>query len=256
MCLYYLAQQVNERIVSDFQSKPDQNTDQSGDNSASGALAADRARILALMLGAVAFDGWSNLTLERVGAEAGIGRDRLALLFPDGVTDVLRFWQMEIDAAHISQIAKIEDFGAQKVRDKVASAVRSRLALYAPHKEAARRQAAYLALPQNAQLGARLCWQAADHIWRVLGDTSTDFNYYSKRTILAGVWTSTFARWLGDDSDDCAATEAFLRARIENVMQFEKLKRRVPDPQPHIAALISLAAKLRYGADKASAKDS
>ena len=60
-----------------------------------------------------------------------------------------------------------------------------------------------------------------------MGDASTDFNFYSKRAILSGVLSATFARWLGDDSDDEAATKAFLAARIDNVMQFEKLKARV-----------------------------
>ena len=71
---------------------------------------------------------------------------------------------------------------------------------------------------------ARLLWRTADHIWRALGDTSTDENFYSKRAILSGVLASTYARWFSDDSPDNAATWAFLDARIENVMQFEKAK--------------------------------
>ena len=105
-----------------------------------------------------------------------------------------------------------------------------------------------MALPTSGLLGPRLAWATADAIWRGLGDKSTDFNFYSKRGILSGVWTSTFARWLADDSDDEAATKAFLDARIDNVMQIEKVKARVRDLEFDPTKPIEALAKLRYPA--------
>jgi ubiquinone biosynthesis protein COQ9 len=61
-------------------------------------------------------------------------------------------------------------------------------------------------------------------MWRAIGDTSTDFNFYTKRGILAAVYSSTLLRWFSDSSIDGAPTEQFLADRIENVMQFEKIK--------------------------------
>jgi ubiquinone biosynthesis protein COQ9 len=79
----------------------------------------------------------------------------------------------------------------------------------------------------NAPLGAKLLYRTVDTMWRTAGDTSTDFNFYTKRAILAGVYSSTMMRWFNDKSDDAAATREFLSARIENVMQFERLKAEV-----------------------------
>ena len=96
--------------------------------------------------------------------------------------------------------------------------------MLAPHKEAARRAAALLSLPMHAALGAKLVYRTVDAMWRAAGDTSTDFNFYTKRGILAGVYGSTAMRWFNDTDKDEKATDEFLAARIENVMQFEKFK--------------------------------
>jgi ubiquinone biosynthesis protein COQ9 len=137
-------------------------------------------------------------------------------------------------------------FARLKIREKVAFALRARIDALRPHKEAARRAAATLALPVYGTLGARLVWATADVVWRGLHDKSTDFNYYSKRAILSAVWTSTFARWLADESSGEAATNAFLDRRIDNVMQLEKLKARARELGLDPAKPLSTLARLRY----------
>jgi ubiquinone biosynthesis protein COQ9 len=116
------------------------------------------------------------------------------------------------------------DLKAMKIRERIAAAVLARLSVLRLNKEAARRAAAFLSLPMHAALGTRLAWRTVDAIWRAAGDTSTDFNFYTKRGILVGVYGSTVVRWFNDDSPDESATREFLAARIENVMQFEKFK--------------------------------
>jgi ubiquinone biosynthesis protein COQ9 len=69
-----------------------------------------------------------------------------------------------------------------------------------------------------------LLYRTVDRMWRAAGDTSTDFNFYTKRAILAGVYSSTLLRWFTDDSEDEKPTFEFLDRRIEDVMRFEKFK--------------------------------
>ena len=75
--------------------------------------------------------------------------------------------------------------------------------------------------------GARAIGSTADHIWRALGDTSEDYNWYTKRATLSGVYSSTVLFWLGDDSLDHHATWEFLDRRIDDIMQIEKIKAQV-----------------------------
>jgi ubiquinone biosynthesis protein COQ9 len=206
-----------------------------------------RIAILAQMLEIVTFDGWNMQSANRAAELAGIERALFVAAFPAGVSDILRYWSETLDCA-MREAMKSPEFANLKIREKVAFAVRARIDQLRPHKEAARRASALMLLPPYGLLGARLAWKTADTIWRGLSDKSTDFNFYSKRGILTGVWTSVFARWLSDDSEDEAPTRAFLDARIENVMQIEKVKAKVRDlgldPEKPIAWL----AKMRYPA--------
>lgn len=204
-----------------------------------------RAAILAALLRAAAFDGWSETALEAARVEAGVEKPVARLAFPSGLADALTYWSERLDDA-LAPLFRDEAFQAMKIREKIPAAVMARLAEMAPHKEAARRAAALFALPLYAPLASRLVWETADRIWRGAGDRSTDFNYYSKRTILSGVWSSTFIRWLGDDSEDGAATRAFLDARIDNVMTFEKAKSRAQEFADRIRSPIGFFAGLRY----------
>jgi len=221
------------------------------DDRADGFEAA-RRRILDQALALAPFEGWTTRMLERAAARSGIDRATAKAAFRGGVEDLLRYWSATTDAAMASAMA-VPEFGKMRIRDKVAFAVRARLDALRKHKEAARRAAAALALPAHGLLGARLAWKTSDAIWRGLSDASTDFNFYSKRAILAGVWTSTFTRWLADVSEDEAATRAFLHARIENVMQIEKAKARVRDLGIDPAKPVEWLARLRYPAQRKAA---
>jgi ubiquinone biosynthesis protein COQ9 len=127
--------------------------------------------------------------------------------------------------------------GKMKIRERIAAAVKTRLAILRPHKEAARRAAAFLTLPPNAPRAATLLYRTVDLMWRAAGDTSTDFNFYTKRAILAGVYSATLLRWFTDDSKDESATEEFLAHRIDGVMRFEKLKAQVRERAKHLPSL-------------------
>ncbi|HEX4027575.1 MAG TPA: COQ9 family protein [Rhizomicrobium sp.] len=182
-----------------------------------------RERVLAKALPHAAFDGFTDQVLQKAGEEAGVAKADLARLFEEGSISLVEFYSTSTDAEMEKRLAAM-DLKAMKIRQRIAVAVKTRLAVLKPHKEAARRAAALLSLPMHAALGAKLVYRTVDAMWRAAGDTSTDFNFYTKRGILAGVYGATAMRWFNDTSEDEKPTEEFLAARIENVMQFEKFK--------------------------------
>ena len=161
--------------------------------------------------------GFTDGVLAEAGKDAGVSAETLLHLFPQGPQSLVEYFSEVADEA-IPPSAP-----PTKIRERIKSAVLARIGALRPHKEAARRAAAFLLLPQHAALGAKLVYRTVDAMWRAAGDSSTDFNFYTKRAILAGVYSSTLLRWF-NDGDDEQATRDFLDARIENVMQFEKLK--------------------------------
>lgn len=179
--------------------------------------------VLEAALGYVAEDGFTDRTLTRSGTDSGVGCEMMLHLFPEGPASLVEFFSGQSDVEMERLLAK-ENLSRMKVRDRIAAAILTRLEVLRPHKKAARRAAVFLMLPMNAALGSKLLYRTVDSMWRAVGDTSTDFNFYTKRAILAGVYFSTTMRWLNDAGEDGAETREFLSARIENVMQFEKFK--------------------------------
>lgn len=191
-----------------------------------------------------AFDGWSEATLARAAQDAGLSEGEVQLYCPSGILDVIETWTRRCDA---KARAEIEANPANRIRDKVSQAVLIRLAQYDGDEEAAARARARLLLPDGLDRGARLVWATSHMIWSAIGDKSTDANFYSKRAILSGVYASTFAIWLDDDSEGRAKTAEFLDRRIDNVMQFEKVKGQVQKLTKNLPDLPGLMGDLRYG---------
>jgi len=182
-----------------------------------------REVVLSKALPHAAFDGFTDSVLQKAGDEAGVTKTDLARLFENGPISLVEFYSATTDAEMEKRLAAM-DIKTMKIRERIAVAVRTRLAILKPHKEAARRAASLLSLPMHAALGAKLVYRTVDAMWRAAGDTATDFNFYTKRGILAGVYGSTAMRWFNDTSEDEKPTDEFLAARIDNVMQFEKFK--------------------------------
>lgn len=194
-----------------------------------------------------AFDGWGEKALAMAATGLGVPADRARLAFPGGAPDMIDAWFGAVDRA-MAEAWPAERVAKTRVRDRIRGLLLTRLETMAPHKEALRRALAILAQPQNVPLGARLAWRAADRMWRLAGDASTDFNHYSKRATLIGVYASTILAWLDDDSPDLAETNGFLDRRIEDVMRFEKLKGEWRKSTEHLPSLSRFLGRLRYPA--------
>jgi ubiquinone biosynthesis protein COQ9 len=203
---------------------------------------------LAPLLGShAAFDGWSPRALEMAAAELGVPAERARIAFPGGAMAMIDAW-FDWNDRLMAAAFPVERIEAMKVRDRIGTLVLHRLETMRPHREALRRAIAVLAMPQNALAAGRLAWRSADRIWRVAGDTATDYNHYTKRAILIGVYGSTTLVFLDDESEDMAKTRAFLDRRIGDVMRFEKAKARFVGGSSRRPSLTRFLGRLRYPA--------
>ena len=196
--------------------------------------------LLHAMLPAVPFDGWSLTAMEAAAERAGIDPVELETLFPGGPRDVVAWFSRWADR---ETLVALRAAPRQKLRtsERVAFGVKTRLSILMPHREAVRRGLSLLALPQNFPLGAKLLYEAVDTIWHGAGDASTDFNFYTKRGLLAGVYTATLLYWLDDRSENAAASEAFLARRLADVLAVPRLK----DAAARLAAPLRILRGLR-----------
>ena len=180
-----------------------------------------RRDILAAALPHVPFEGWTQAALAAGARDIGRDEGDALLAFPEGGIEAVVFWSRDADRQMLAAL-ETADLSSLRVRERIAAAIRQRLTAVAPHREALRRAIGLLALPHNAPRAGELTWRTVDAIWWAAGDTATDWNFYSKRALLAGVYGATLLRFLEDRSDGCIETWAFLDRRIADTMRVPK----------------------------------
>ena len=197
---------------------------------------AERRALLDALLDHVPFDGWTGTAMAAAAEQAGLDAEFPHRAFPRGAVDAIEYFNRVADADMAAALAE-EDLEAMRVRDRIARAIRVRLEQNAGHRDAVRRGLTVLSFPPNGPVGMRILYRTVDAIWRAAGDSATDFNFYTKRGLLAGVYSATVVYWLNDSSEDFSRTWRFLDRRIDETMQIPKaLQRlretaeRLPDP--------------------------
>ncbi len=192
-----------------------------------------------------AFDGWSSKAVDTAAVLHHIDADVARLAFKDGSMAMIDAWFARVDAAMAVQLPS-ETLAAMGMTKRITALIEARLETLAPYRESLRRALSIMAMPHHVAQAARLGWRAADAMWRLAGDTATDFNHYSKRMTLSAVYASTIAVFINDESEDHADTRAFLGRRIGNVMQFEKWKAGARARREMRPSLARFVGRLRY----------
>jgi ubiquinone biosynthesis protein COQ9 len=187
--------------------------------------------------------GWNARLVRAACADNGLSPGDEELLLPNGARDLAALLSRRHDDRAMAALTQVEATSL-KIRERIARSVSERLEAAAADLEASRKCAAFLALPVNADLGLKLAWESADLLWNWAGDTATDWNHYSKRTILSGILIPALTMRLFDGRE---RAEAFVAARIENVMAFEKWKAGKDFDAP-LRKVADVLSRMRYGA--------
>ncbi len=191
------------------------------------------------------FDGWNETALLAAADMAGADPDVAKLAYPGGAMDMISAWIENIDAQMEAEWPA-EKLAELKIRERIRELVAFRLKAVDGLDEALRRALSIMAMPHNAPASLKIGWNSADLMWRLAGDTATDYNHYTKRTILAGIYSATLAVFVNDDSEGKEATYAFLDRRIDGVMKFEKAKAKFLGGERETFSLSRFLGRLRY----------
>jgi len=206
-----------------------------------------RAALAPLIARNAAFDGWSYAAVDSAAVELEIEPDVAALVFNGNAMRMVDAWIDSIDQ-ELARRLTASRLNALKIRDRITILLATRLEIMNPDREALRRAMAIMAMPQNIVRGTKVGWRSADRMWRMAGDTASDFNHYTKRATLSAVYGSTISVFVNDESPDFIDTRAFLDRRIENVMQFEKVKAQARARKEYAPSLSRFIGRLRYPA--------
>ena len=197
---------------------------------------------------AAVFDGWTDTALEMAADQLGADRDVARLAFKDqGAMGMICAWIETIDRQMMLDMPP-EVLAQMKIRERIRSLIQYRLDAVVELEESLRRALAIMAMPQNVPTALKTGWNSADVMWRLAGDTATDYNHYTKRAILASIYGATLAVFVEDESEDKQDTRAFLERRIDGVMRFEKVKAKWINPERETFSVTRFLGRLRYPA--------
>lgn len=205
---------------------------------------------------AAAFEGWSEAAMNEAAEIAGIDPAAARFAFQGGseigggqsaAMAMITAWAGSIDRA-MAEALPTDHLAAMKVRERITALVTFRLDQITGREEALRGALIEMAKPWNVRAATKLAWRSADAMWRLAGDTATDYNHYTKRAILGSIYAATLAVMAEDKSEDREETRAFLARRIDGIMRFEKAKARFTKPSDETFSVTRLLGRLRYPA--------
>ena len=195
-----------------------------------------RFDLIRAMLPHVPFDGWTWKAMEQGAIDIGFDKkktsnlrmERFRNLFKNGAIDFINIFSEMIDLEVIEKYELI-DPKPERVPEKIKKIILIRLDVCQKYKEAVRSSISISAIPNNAKQSLNILYRTCNSIWRIAGDKSTDFSFYTRRISLAAVYTSTLLFWLNDKSDNNIETEFFLDRRLKDISKISSLKKPLSD---------------------------
>lgn len=185
-------------------------------------LAQIRFDVIEKALPDIAFDGWDWNIITKAASSLDISPSTLHAVFPRGLKDVVNSFSLWADHNMLEALNAF-DPDEMRVRDRIIRGVLSRYEVLCGHEEAVRYSLNFWAPPYRSPEAGRVLWRTADKIWNWAGDTSTDYNFYTKRSLLCAVIAPTTLVWINEADIEKPKTTAFLDRRIDNVLQLGKM---------------------------------
>ena len=161
--------------------------------------------------------GWSRETLLHCAKKQKLSTPNLALMFPSFEYDVLKY----LIAQNNSLVEKnYNSFNNSrlKTRDKIKTIMELKFDSNAYLKDALPEMLKFLLRPGNIFMSIKMLHQNSDFIWKLAGDKSNDFNYYSKRGLLSMVYLATLIYWLNDKSNKGIGTKNFISKSVDGIV--------------------------------------
>ncbi|NXV51528.1 COQ9 protein, partial [Uria aalge] len=180
-------------------------------------------RILTAALEFVPEHGWTAEAIAEGAKTLGLSAAAAGMFHSDGSELILHFMsQCNTKLSELlEQEQKLVQLGEaeKKPTDQfLRDAVQARLRMLIPYIEKWPQALSILLLPHNIPSSLNLLTSMIDDIWHYAGDQSTDFNWYTRRAVLTGIYNTTELVMMQDSSPDFEDTWRFLENRVADAM--------------------------------------
>ncbi len=203
--------------------------------------------ILEKFLDNIAFEGVGEEVLEKSILESNLKPEHKELIFEEGVLSALEFYFNQIIQNLAQKIESHQNFSDLKIRQKIKFSVLEIFKYQTDHKLATSRILSfYFDIknftksnygPKPFSLAFKNLYRFSDQIWYLIGDKSTDYNFYTKRLVLSKLIAKSSKIFVDDVTTDLQKTSQAIDNEIENIMKFEKAKSQIKQNVENLSEL-------------------
>ncbi|GER41719.1 ubiquinone biosynthesis protein COQ9 [Striga asiatica] len=181
----------------------------------------EQARVLHASLRHVNTSGWSDAAMI-AGARDVMVSPSIVGSFPRKEAALVEYFMDDCLKRLIDIVDSREDLKNLLPSNRVAKLVRIRLEMQAPYISKWAHALSIQAQPPNIATSFKQRAMLVDEIWDAAGDESTDMDWYVKRTVLGGIYSTAELYMLSDNTPDFRDTWAFLDGRVKEAFDLKK----------------------------------
>ena len=170
--------------------------------------------------------GWNENLFVNMKKDSKFTYEEMNVLFPRGYTTLIEMYLEEINSKMTVKSQNI-NLIRLRVHERIRDLFILRLMIMSEEKKLISKTFLNLLLPHNYKLALKNLYKTVDQMWFLAGDNSTNFNFYSKRAILASIYTSVMVHFINNDSID--ETIILLNKQLKRVSKIPQIKSRIND---------------------------
>ena len=187
--------------------------------------------------------GWNNSLFEKISFHNKISYDELIILFPDGYKGMLKL-SLEYLNFELENICSQYDFIKIPIHKRIKKIITTKINLMNKNKDYYKRTFYFLLIPMNYKLLTVYLYKTVNLIWYIAGDNSTDFNFYTKRMILSGVYSSVILHFISNDN--LLETEKKLDVNLLKVSKIPAIKEKIQLYRKSLPSLLRLFKRYSF----------
>ncbi|WOL11575.1 ubiquinone biosynthesis protein COQ9, mitochondrial [Canna indica] len=196
-------------------------TNRSKTSNDTGKYEEEQARVLRAALPHVVRLGWDESAMVAGAKDVGVS-PAIVGSFPRKEAALVEFFMDECLQKLIDKIEPGDELKDFILSDRLAKLIRIRLEMQAPYISKWPQALSIQALPANLATSFKQRAELVDEIWHAAEDSGSDLDWYVKRTVLGGIYSTTEVYMLTDHSPEFEETWTFLDHRIKDALDLRK----------------------------------
>jgi rpsU-divergently transcribed protein len=170
----------------------------------------------------VSDEGWSEKVLKQL-LQNGVEKSDLVTFFQYDYKELLKYSLEELNKSLEKEINKINIIN-YSLNKRIKKILMLRLNILNNDKEFYKKTFYHLLIPSNNKIMKSSLYKSVDTMWYLAGDNSTDFNFYTKRLILAVIYVNALFVLFNKNFDE---VESNIERNLKKISKIPKIKDRI-----------------------------